>query len=148
MSPKFEKVMNPKKLSLMFLWSLYCLEIPPGIFSSNHCTVKLLKQNNTRGFRSVCYNNTSEFPGTHIIYTALAGTSRNSLERIFCFNFPGRCWYNRLWYNMNLLGFTELKKIRIFKEFYCIVAYYQTPTIHITGTPLYLDSSASTILNY
>lgn len=49
---------------------------------------------------------------------------------------------------MNLLGFTELKKNRTFEDFYYIVAYYQTPTIHVTGTPLYLYSSASAILNY
>lgn len=116
MSPKFEKVMNAKKLSLMFLWSLHCLEIPPGIFSSNHCTVKLLKQNNTRFQKCLLQQHVRISWHPHYIHS-FSWNKQKFLREDTLFYFPGRCWYNRLWYNTNLLRSTELKKPDCLKPF-------------------------------
>lgn len=41
---QFEDIIESKKLSSMFFWSLNCFKISLGIFASNHHTLKLLKQ--------------------------------------------------------------------------------------------------------
>lgn len=75
----------------MLFWSLNCFKISLGIFTSNHHTVKLLKQKKHKIFLKCLLQQYVRISWHSLYIHSFSWRGRISLGKKIYFNFPGRC---------------------------------------------------------
>lgn len=91
LGPQFEEITDSKKLSSVLFWSLNCFKISLGIFTSNHHTLKLLKQKKHKIFLKCLLQQYVRISWHSMYIHSFSWRGRFSLGRKFYFNFPSRC---------------------------------------------------------